>query len=777
MTRLEWSAALHGRVREFARARLAGEASESFEDLALDIARFQEEHNPVIAKLASAARAQGRAARAESAAPLAAVPALPADAFRLARVAAHPPVEDVASFQTSGTTGGAGRHPFRTLETYRASSLAFGARALGGGVERRGRVTVLALAQPFEPARRSSLGYMMQELMRELDGRALTGSGAFDALERGRWLVGADGVDLAALRLGIAAAERRGEPVWLLATSFALVWLLDALAGARLPLPAGSRIMQTGGFKGHTRTLDEGELARELEHALGVPPARIIGEYGMTELSSQLYDGGFRQGPNGESVFVEPPWLRVTPVDPVSFEPVPEGEVGLAEFTDLANVDSALKVLTQDRVRRAPGGIVLLGRRPGVRLRGCSLAVEALMRAPSTLPLASTGSSAPTPTEPAQRTLPAAQPDPSARERVERLLAAARRITRAGSPEREALVSELAASTGLSRAGVELALERHLELQPSREELDTLLASVPRAPRAHVILPANVFIAAHRALALALAASPRVSVKPSRREPVFVTALARAEPGLFERVTQLAVTAGEHVWAYGHDVTLAQLRQTLPAGSLLHAQGAGFGVAVVDLAREGFDAEAAAEAIARDTVAFDQRGCASPRLIFCIGARGLAGCARAFAASVAEALARWESRVPRGRLDPDEAADAAWYQRTAAATAELYGAGRGSVALRVAGDGGASSHHEPASFQLEVPPVGRHLELIALEDVRPALDALAPWLTAAASDSAALRVDLGRWLPRARVAPLGELQRPAFDGPVDLRSPLHGEQL
>jgi hypothetical protein len=50
---------------------------------------------------------------------------------------------------------------------------------------------------------------------------------------------------------------------------------------------------------------------------------------------------------------------------------------------DLANVDSALAVLTQDRVRRVQGGIVLCGRQPGARLRGCSLAVEALGAAAS----------------------------------------------------------------------------------------------------------------------------------------------------------------------------------------------------------------------------------------------------------------------------------------------------------------------------------------------------------------------------------------------------------
>jgi hypothetical protein len=171
--------------------------------------------------------------------------------------------------------------------------------------------------------------------------------------------------------------------VLLLATSFALSWLLDALAGERLALPPGSRVMQTGGFKGHARSLDDAALADALCEALQLQRADLIGEYGMTELSSQLYDGGFAQGlagqsQQGQSVFLEPPWLRVTPVDPISLLPVADGEPGLACFTDLANVDSSLRILTQDLVRRVGNGVVLLGRRPGASLRGCSLAAEAL---------------------------------------------------------------------------------------------------------------------------------------------------------------------------------------------------------------------------------------------------------------------------------------------------------------------------------------------------------------------------------------------------------------
>lgn len=362
---------LHARVRAFARAalELAGPGGGAdFDALALDIARYQAEHDPSFARLC---RHHGRPLdRLEH------VPAVPADAFRLTRVAVHAPELDLAAFQTSGTTGGSGRHFFRTLDTYAELCVSWGRRALLGHLP-HARFTTLALAPSFEPERRSSLGYMLWCFMQEFDGRALAG-GAFDPGEPGRWLIADGRVDLDGLRRGARAAEARGEPVLLLATAFALVWLLDALAGARLPLPPGSVVMLTGGFKGRARSVDGHELGLALCRTLGVQPRDLIGEYGMTELSSQLYDRGFDAAGRSPSVFMEPPWLRVTPVDPVLLEPVAPGAVGLACFTDLANVDSALRVLTQDLVRREAGGIVLLGRQPGARLRGCSLAIEAL---------------------------------------------------------------------------------------------------------------------------------------------------------------------------------------------------------------------------------------------------------------------------------------------------------------------------------------------------------------------------------------------------------------
>ncbi len=60
----------------------------------------------------------------------------------------------------------------------------------------------------------------------------------------------------------LRAAIRRMQPVCLAATAFALVHLLDALDAHRPArhVPPGSRVMETGGFKGRSRTVPREEL-------------------------------------------------------------------------------------------------------------------------------------------------------------------------------------------------------------------------------------------------------------------------------------------------------------------------------------------------------------------------------------------------------------------------------------------------------------------------------------------------------------------------------------
>jgi hypothetical protein len=360
------SDALHERALAFVRAFESGERSpEPFDALACDLARFQASHVEGYARLCRAYRVDPSSLRDAREAP-----AVPTDAFKLARVAAFARDYARATFRTSGTTiGSRGTHEMRRPETYDTAALAFGRWALMVGLPAKVEVLVLG-ASPRE-APDSSLS-RMTALFAEKLGRATAEDAHFVR----------DGVlDLASLDERVARATVKGESILLLATAFSLVHLLDALSGASFLLPPGSRVMQTGGFKGRAREVDSATLRRETARAFAVKESAIVGEYGMTELSSQFYEATARDAAAAVGTYIEPPWARVVPVHPESLLPVPEGEVGVARIEDLMNVDSAFAVLAADRVRRVPGGFELLGRWPGASPRGCSIAVDEILGA------------------------------------------------------------------------------------------------------------------------------------------------------------------------------------------------------------------------------------------------------------------------------------------------------------------------------------------------------------------------------------------------------------
>ncbi len=353
--------------------------------------------------------------------------------------------------------------------------------------------------------------------------------------------------------------------------------------------------------------------------------------------------------------------------------------------------------------------------------------------------------------------------DAEVRDRLERLLHAARRIVDTRDEFGRKARRRLVRSTGLSAAGVELALRQSLETNPSEAELEALVASVPSAARSHVLLSANVFVAAHRAIALGLAASREVFVRASTREPEMAEILAEAAPRLFKLVERLEPEAGDQLFAYGHAETLSRLRGELPAGVRFHGHGPGFGLVVLhESALEAARVGAVAEQLAIDLVLFDQRGCLSPRLVLIEGARDAA---LRLGAALAAELARWEEQVPLGSQTLDEREAVTRYRDTFTYAGDVVAAGRGYIGVA------------PENSPLALAPTGRNLTLLPLPDAAAAARPLADQVTTfACVGPAATEAALAELLPHARRSTLGQLQRPAFDGPVDLR-PARGRAL
>lgn len=297
-------------------------------------------------------------------------PPLPTDAFRFARMASHPEADDVRCFVSSGTAEiERSRHPFRDLTLYDAAAQAAARYALFPDLE---RMQLVVLAPDASALPESSLSYML--------ARFVAWFGTPDSVNV--WRDGA--LDLAALSQALVKAEMHGTPVALLGTSFGFVHAVDGLEGTRFELPRESRIMQTGGFKGRSRELDPAAMRALLGDSFGVDDPLIVAEYGMTELSSQLYETTLREAVLGQPVGPRrlwiPGWVRAVPTDPESSLPWTDGRPGLLRVDDAANLDSISCIQTADVARHVADGVVVTGRAEGAVERGCSITADELLR-------------------------------------------------------------------------------------------------------------------------------------------------------------------------------------------------------------------------------------------------------------------------------------------------------------------------------------------------------------------------------------------------------------
>jgi hypothetical protein len=292
------------------------------------------------------------------------IPAVPAAAFKDAALCTVAPERAALWFETSGTTQSrSGRHYLETPRLYEAALLAGFERLMLTGAASGAMRYAMLVPDPAERPH-SSLGYMMATVARE---RARAAG----------WFLHDDALDVAGLRAFVQAAHDAGEPLCLATTAFALVALLDELT-APLPLPAGSLVMETGGFKGRTRIVARDELYARAAAALGIAESAIVAEYGMTELSSQYYDAPASRTAT-RRIKAPVPWLRPVIVD-VAGRPLPDGVVGAIRHIDCANRSSVVAIDTEDLGALVPGGLFLLGREEGASLRGCSLDAEDLIR-------------------------------------------------------------------------------------------------------------------------------------------------------------------------------------------------------------------------------------------------------------------------------------------------------------------------------------------------------------------------------------------------------------
>ncbi|MFT6143225.1 MAG: hypothetical protein ACJAZO_001799 [Myxococcota bacterium] len=322
------------RVRTLITASVNGQSYESVGPLAIDIWKYQVQRDTVAERLVD-----GPVVTWQD------IPAVPVALFKQLHVGTIPRDEAPVVFRTSGTTHtGRGVHAMASPDLYEYNANAWAARYLG-------EVPAEHVALLSDPARvpDASLSHMVSN-MRDICSVGET-----------TWHIHHGVLQRQALNDRIATLT---SPCFIASTAFALAEWLDG--ECQVP-PENSLLMVTGGFKGRVHKLDGDQLLSIAQRRLG---CRVVTEYGMTELSSQLW--GQPGGP-----FTPPPWLLPTAADPITGVDLLPETVGQLRFLDLCNLDSAVRIETLDQgIVHADGRVTLHGRLPGAPARGCSLTIE-----------------------------------------------------------------------------------------------------------------------------------------------------------------------------------------------------------------------------------------------------------------------------------------------------------------------------------------------------------------------------------------------------------------
>jgi phenylacetate-coenzyme A ligase PaaK-like adenylate-forming protein len=312
-----------------------------FEELALEVFRFQYRHNSVYQKWVNELNI-----KPEEIKDVDSIPFLPIEFFKSLPVIAYPENEkEEAVFLSSSTTSQVpSRHYVRYLEIYK-QSFTLGFSRFFGDIQ---QYCFIALLPGYLEREGSSLVYMCHHLI-EQSRHPLSGFYLRNLDE---------------LIEVIETLKQQNQKTIIIGVSYAL---LD-LAEKGITLTDQFTVMETGGMKGTRKEMLKEELHTVLKNAFNMQA--IAGEYGMTELLSQAY--AMRDGK-----YIMPAWMQVRIRDVNDpFTQMKAFKTGGINVIDLANVYSCSFIATKDLGFMDENGFLnLRGRYDNSDIRGCNLMV------------------------------------------------------------------------------------------------------------------------------------------------------------------------------------------------------------------------------------------------------------------------------------------------------------------------------------------------------------------------------------------------------------------
>ncbi len=182
------------------------------------------------------------------------------------------------------------------------------------------------------------------------------------------------------LQKSVDQSRSEGKPVCLLGYTYMIYqYVVKPLweDGVKIDLPDDALILHFGGWKKlKDQAVSRTVLTNRAKEVFGVLPTSVRDIYGFTEQLGVIYPD------DGTGVKRTPVFSEVIVRDPVSLEPLPDGEIGLLEFiTPVPSSYPGTAILMDDMgriVTREPSnsgrcgtGFEVTGRAEGAETRGC----------------------------------------------------------------------------------------------------------------------------------------------------------------------------------------------------------------------------------------------------------------------------------------------------------------------------------------------------------------------------------------------------------------------
>lgn len=310
----------------------------SFEEKALRIYQYQKKHNPIYNKYISLIGAK-EINRLEE------IPHMPISAYKHHKVVTGSLPEEIV-YTSSGTSiAGASHHYVYDRQRYLDLTVDLYEHMYDTPLS---DIAVLALLPSYLERDGSSLIDMIQHFI-SLGNQELSDFYLYDHSR---------------LYDALLQCKEATVPTLLFGVTYAL---LDFCDEYRLHYPELT-VMETGGMKGTRQEMPKAYVHKKIKSALGV--STVHSEYGMTELSSQLYSRG--DGVFDYNRYIKAHIRDIT--DPLS--DITMGKQGIICLTDLANIDSCAFIMTDDTGYMPNSDqLVLTGRVDLSEARGCNLMI------------------------------------------------------------------------------------------------------------------------------------------------------------------------------------------------------------------------------------------------------------------------------------------------------------------------------------------------------------------------------------------------------------------